>query len=106
MNLKQAVDLLKAKTETPEEKLALALLVCELDTQFCYGWGAGCVGTADWLNKTIFVIASPTIQEKVASVGVWMSSSPGIGDFRDDDFPQTDEFSKLVDDENNKEIPF
>lgn len=115
MNIKQAVELLKAKAETEEEKYALALLVCELDTQFCYGWGAACTASEDALFDKL--------REKRAEseglpfgnihldVFMAVAGSPQMGNFRDDDFPKVEEFSKVRDElsmafENENEFPF
>lgn len=99
MNIKQAIELLKAKAETEEEKYALALLVLELDTQFCYGLGAGCTATADRiLSNPIYADAqnaSPNYENDVFGLAVSVADSPQMDKFRDDDFPQMDEFLKI-----------
>lgn len=96
MNIKQAVELLKAKAETEEEKYALALLVLELDTQFCYGWGAGCMATAgEVLKNPVYAEAENAIskyENGVFGIAADVSGSPKLDNFRDDDFPQMEEF--------------
>lgn len=106
MDIKQAVEILKTKAVTQDEKLALAYLVCELDAQFCYGWGAGCTSTAEWINKTVFSSAPSAVQEKIETVGVWMASSPKADGFRGEDFPAIEEFERTVSDSYKDEIPF
>jgi hypothetical protein len=115
MNIKQAVELLKAKAETEEEKYALALLVCELDTQFCYGWGAACTASEDALfdefRKKRADDEGLPLGNIHLDVFMAVAGSPQVENFRDDDFPKVEEFSKMRDElsasfENANEFPF
>jgi hypothetical protein len=114
MNIKQAVELLKAKAETKEEKYALALLVCELDTQFCYGWGAACTASEealfDALSKQREIGEGLPFGNIHLDVFMAVAGSPSLENFRDD-FPGMEEFSKMRDElskafENADEFPF
>ncbi len=115
MNIKQAVELLKAKAETEEEKYALALLVQELDTQFCYGWGAACMASEEALfdefRKKRTDGEGLPLGNIHSDIFMAVAGKPQMENFRDDDFPKVEEFSKVLDElssvfENENEFPF
>ena len=101
MNLKQAVTLLQTKITTEEEKYALALLVCELDTQFCFGWGAGCRASEGALFEAFRT--SPA-DDKGFPLGNLhedvfqrIEAFPELTAFRFENFPHMDAFRKTRD---------
>lgn len=99
MNIKEAVTLLQTKITTDEEKYALALLVCELDTQFCLGWGAGCMASEEALFEAFRTARADgeglPLGNLHEDVFQRVAAFPEIEAFRFQDFPPMEVFREM-----------